>query len=414
MTRRYEIVVQVRRMPSGLYVLYRRRNADIKKKARKSGVLVVPAQHGVAETSVAAVVCASVGIADDAVLEIVTDREKTTALLKELACGQLQLHNLGKELHPFAEMGRHTLAQARETVNRTARNRRALEVSATVQARTAVEALADAHNDRGSVLVALGQGLEAEGWACDASWGAEFLRVSAVRSLPGGWPGSAVHRVSVPHAAVGSANPGLVACLLAHFVARSQGDVRPVVFNDLVSARSGLERLLSRDPGDSLLLGELVERARAETLDVRYAPRCSTAALTVVDQVSRWDDTSALVSGTGRSGTSCRRSTTTRRSRGGPTQQHPYDQHLIIRPLARRGQRPTRFDVRARALLASVPSRSWPPRQPSWPRRPASRICGSPRVRSPRATRLVDRWLSDCTRVDVPGELLGIFGEEFP
>ncbi|MFF3755052.1 transposase [Streptomyces sp. NPDC002018] len=38
----------------------------------------------------------------------------------------------------------------------------------------------------------------------------------------------------------------------------------------------------------------------------------------------------------------------------------------------------------------------------------------SPRVRSPRATRLDDRWLSACTRVDVPGELLGIFGEEFP
>jgi hypothetical protein len=38
----------------------------------------------------------------------------------------------------------------------------------------------------------------------------------------------------------------------------------------------------------------------------------------------------------------------------------------------------------------------------------------SPRMRSPRATRLDDRWLSACTRVDVPGELLGIFGEEFP
>ncbi|MEV7892389.1 hypothetical protein ACWD3I_24910 [Streptomyces sp. NPDC002817] len=40
MTRRYEIVVQVRRMSSGLHVLYRRRNADDKKKARKSGLLV--------------------------------------------------------------------------------------------------------------------------------------------------------------------------------------------------------------------------------------------------------------------------------------------------------------------------------------------------------------------------------------
>ncbi|MFD8550001.1 transposase [Streptomyces fradiae] len=75
---------------------------------------------------------------------------------------------------------------------------------------------------------------------------------------------------------------------------------------------------------------------------------------------------------------------------------------------------PPTISPRSAATRASAPSRSWPPRQPSWPRGPASRICGSPRVRSPRATRLGDRWLSACTRVDEPGELLGIFGEEFP
>ncbi|MFK0265205.1 transposase [Streptomyces angustmyceticus] len=75
---------------------------------------------------------------------------------------------------------------------------------------------------------------------------------------------------------------------------------------------------------------------------------------------------------------------------------------------------PAHHFPKKRSDRASAPSRSWPPRQPSWPRGPASRICGSPRGRSPRATRLDDRWLSACTRVDVPGELLGIFGEEFP
>ncbi|WP_328689693.1 hypothetical protein OHA74_11470 [Streptomyces phaeochromogenes] len=294
MSRRYKIAVQVLRMPSGLHVLYKRRQTDDARKSRKSGLLVVPAQHGAAETAVAAAVCACVPVADDAVLEIVTNRERTAAILTALASGQTSPHHLVKELQPFAVLGWHALAQAKETRIR-ASGTQMLTVPSGLRAQTVVEALSYAYNDRGAVLSELRQGLDADGWACDASWGGEFLRVSAVRSLPGGWPGSTVHRIAVPLAAVGSAHPELIACLLAHFVARSTGDRSPVIFNDLESARTGLERLLSRDPGDSVLLGELLKRVRTETFDVRYTPRCSTAALTVVDQVSRWDDVNTMI-----------------------------------------------------------------------------------------------------------------------